>query len=78
MEFPAFEDFVSTLSEERIVELSKGLNMTNHYQFGNITAESIGAYVSDVVTKTLGWSVALNVKLLEAYHTWLSQQMSDD
>lgn len=77
MGFPSFEDFKRTLTEERLTELFSDMYNIHIYEMTALTQENISALVSNLSNELIGASVAANIRLLEAYHEWLSQDVSD-
>jgi len=77
MVFPTFEEFLSTLSAERLEEILGDFQAINIFQINGLSAENIDAFVSDAAHKLLGYSVSLNLRILKEYHEWLSNQMSE-
>lgn len=76
MRFPPFSDFLSTLTEERMVEIFGDYQTMDIVQMNGITQENISALLSNLVSQNASHAIALHLRLLAAYHEWLSQSLS--
>lgn len=74
MSFPDFNDFLDTLTEERLNELFGDLKQVETFQLADLSPETLSAFITKLRHDTLGISVSLTVRVLEAYHEWLSTQ----
>lgn len=75
MDFPDFEEFKKTLTEERLSELFSGISRFQIIQADQLTSENINALVSELMHQSISASMAANLMILEAYHAWLSQEI---
>lgn len=77
MKFPSFEKFQSTLTEERLSELFSDIYKMEIIEINGLTPENINALISKLMYETIGASTEVNIRLLAAYHEWISQELSD-
>ena len=75
MSFPDFNEFLNTLTEDRLNDLFKDINQVEIVQIADLSPASISTFINKVRNETLGNSVSLALRILEAYHEWLSSQM---
>ena len=75
MIFPDFEDFLDTLTEERLNEIFADFKKVDVIELKSRAPENISAFITHLRHDTLGISVSLTLRMLEAYHEWLSTQI---
>lgn len=76
MQFPDFQDFLATLTPERVNEIYGGYQSIDITQIADIRdVENINAFISHVATQTVSHSLNLTLNLLQAYHEYLREQM---
>ena len=76
MSFPSFKDFRETLTEERLSEIFSDIYRIDVIEINGLTPENINAFISKLRYDTIGASISASLALLEAYHEWLSQELS--
>ena len=76
MQFPDFEDFLATLTPERIDEIYGGCQSLEIIQISDINdAKNIHAFVSHIMNQTVSHASNLHLNMLRAYHEWLQAQV---
>ena len=71
MKFPSFDDFLSTLTEEKMMELSEGIDAkTEGIKLNPKVVNNID------VSPLMAASALFNIRILRAYHEWLSEELS--
>ena len=75
MDFPDFNEFLDTLTEERFHELFGDLKQVEMIHLADRSPETLSAFITKLRHDTLGTSVTLMLRVLEAYHEWLSTQI---
>ena len=75
MNFPDFDDFLATLTEERLGELFGDIKQAEMVQLADRSPETLSAFINKLRHEALGVSVTLSLRVLEAYHEWLSKQI---
>lgn len=76
MQFPDFQDFLDTLTPERMVEICSVDQPANIIQISDIRDErNISAFVSQIMNQSVSYSLNVNLNLLRAYHEWLQEQI---
>ena len=76
MPFPDFQDFLATLTTERMVEICSVDQPANIIQISDIRDErNISAFVSHIMNQSVSYSMNVNLNLLRAYHEWLQEQI---
>ena len=76
MSFPSFNEFRETLTEERLSEIFSDIYQFDIVEIKGLTPENISAFISKLRYDTIGASISATIDLLEAYHEWLSQELS--
>lgn len=76
MEFPSFDDFRATLTEEKCIELMQDIHSVNRIEIKGLTQENISAFISHLSMQIIAASTVANLRYLEAYHEWLSQELA--
>ena len=76
MSFPNFNDFLNTLTEDRMGELFGDIKQIDVIQLSDLSPENISAFTARLRVETLSFSVSLALRVLGAYHEWLSEQLS--
>lgn len=75
MNFPDFNDFLNTLTEDRLGELFGDIKQFEMIQLASLSPENLSAFITNLRHETLGLSVSLTLRVLGAYHEWLSTQL---
>lgn len=76
MNFPDFNDFLDTLTEDRLGELFGDIKQVEMVRLSNLSPETLSAFITNLRYETLGLSVSLALRILGEYHEWLSKQIS--
>lgn len=77
MDFPPFDRFRETLTEERLAEIFSDIHQLEIIEIKGLTSENISAFISKIRYDTIGASISAAIGLIGAYHEWLSQELSD-
>lgn len=76
MQFPDFQDFLATLTPERLEEIYGDYQSLEIVQISDIKdVENIHAFVSHIMNQTVSHSLNLHLNMLRAYHEWLQAQI---
>lgn len=76
MQFPDFEDFLATLTPERIAEIYGDYQSLDIVQISDINdVRNIHAFVSHIMNQTVSHASNLHLNMLRAYHEWLQEQI---
>ena len=76
MQFPDFQDFLATLTPERLEEIYGDYQSFEIVEIADISdPRNINNFVAHVMDQTLSHSLKLNLRLLRAYHEWLQAQI---
>lgn len=75
MNFPDFNEFLDTLTEERFGELFGDIKQAEMIQLADRSPETLSAFINKLRHETLGVSVTLALRVLGEYHEWLSKQI---
>ena len=78
MQLPSFEEFLATLSEEDYADMS-GMNDMVMFQVKTpLTDEDLNALVQEMTSTVAVGAGRFSIKLLRAYHKWLTQYLKDE
>ena len=76
MQFPSFQDFLATLTPERLEEIYGDYQAMNIIEITDIKdTRNINAFISHVMNQTVSHSLNLHLNMLHAYHEWLREQI---
>lgn len=76
MQFPDFQEFLDTLDEKRMEEILGDMRKAKYYEIQDIRdARNWNAYISDLRHESISFSIAANLRVLQAYHEWIQKQI---
>ncbi len=76
MQFPDFQDFLATLTQERLEELLGDYQSIEIVEITDIKDErNINAFISHIMAQTVSHSMSVNLRLLQACHEYLREQI---
>lgn len=74
MRIPSFAEFASTLTEDQIAGWVGEISQTNK---SKIELERVNGVINLDVTPIASTNLLLSMKMLEAYHKWISNIFED-
>ena len=74
MRIPSFAEFASTLTEDQITGWVGEISQTNK---SKIELERVNGVINLDVTPIASTNLLLSMKMLEAYHKWISNIFED-
>ena len=76
MDLPSFDEFKSSITPERYMEICHKLDRIEIFQFADgLTPENIGAFCERLMYVTLKSAAVYQLSLLEEYHEWLRENL---
>lgn len=75
MDIPNFDEFRSSLTEEKVAEMFSG-GIRRHYVINDLSnPDNVSAFISDFAFQVVSQCSKFTINLLEHYHEWLQEQL---
>ncbi len=76
MDLPPFDEFKSSITDDRFLEICNNLTRTDLINIvGGFTPENISALCKQIIMFSVKASFTLQLSFLEEYHEWLRSNL---